>query len=64
DTNKELLNYVAVIGFYGLPLDYLDTFQHNIEQVTVDSIKQAFKDRIDLNVLQTVTVGGEGARAK
>lgn len=64
DTNKELLNYVAVIGFYGLPLDYLDTFQQNIEQVTVDSIKQAFKDRIDLNVLQTVTVGGEGGRAK
>ena len=23
DTNKELANYVAMIGFYDLPLDYL-----------------------------------------
>jgi len=57
DTNKELASYVAMIGFYDLPLDYLDTFQKKIEQVTVHSIADAFKRRVDPQLLQTVTVG-------
>lgn len=60
DTNKELASYVAMIGFHDLPLDYLDTFQHNIEKVTAASITDAFKRHIDLNLLQTVTVGRGG----
>ncbi|MGR8979192.1 MAG: M16 family metallopeptidase [Gammaproteobacteria bacterium] len=60
DTNKELANYVAMIGFYELPLDYLDTFQQNVEKVTAASITEAFKRHIDLNLLQTVTVGKGG----
>lgn len=59
DTNKELANYVAMIGFYDLPLDYLDTFQKKVEQVTVRSITDAFKRHVDLNLLQTITVGGD-----
>jgi zinc protease len=27
DTNKKLATYVGMIGFYEMPLDYLDTFQ-------------------------------------
>lgn len=57
DTNKELASYVGMIGFYGLPLDYLDSFRQNIEGITVAAVKEAFKRRIDLNKLQTVTVG-------
>ena len=57
DTNKELANYVAMIGFYDLPLDYLDTFQKNIENVTIAEITDAFKRRINPQLLQTVTVG-------
>lgn len=57
DTNKELVNYVSMIGFYEMPLDYLDTFQQNVEQVTVASITDAFKRRVDPALLQTVTVG-------
>lgn len=63
DTNKKLANYVAMIGFYGLPLDYLDTFTQKIEAVTVASVAEAFKRHVDLNLLQTVTVGGD-AQAK
>ncbi|MBL6987150.1 MAG: insulinase family protein, partial [Methylobacter sp.] len=58
DTNKELASYVSMIGFYEMPLDYLDTFQQNIEQVTAASIKEAFKRRIDPQLMQTITVGG------
>ena len=57
DTNKKLANYVGMIGFYDMPLDYLDTFQQNVENVTVASITDAFKRRVKLNLLQTVTVG-------
>lgn len=57
DTNKELASYVGMIGFYELPLDYLDTFQQNIEHVSVASIADAFKRRVNPQLLQTVTVG-------
>ena len=57
DTNKELSAYVAMIGFYQMPLDYLDTFTKNIENTSVASITDAFKRRLNLNALQTVTVG-------
>jgi zinc protease len=57
DTNKKLANYVGMIAFYDMPLDYLDTFQQKIEAITVASITDAFKRRVDLNLLQTVTVG-------
>ena len=57
DTNKELAVYVAMIGFYEMPLDYLDTFQQKTEQVTVASITEAFKRRVNPQLLQTITVG-------
>ncbi|MDO9139771.1 MAG: pitrilysin family protein [Methylobacter sp.] len=58
DTNKELASYVSMIGFYDMPLDYLDTFRQNVEQVTVASIKEAFKRRVNPQLMQTITVGG------
>lgn len=57
DTNKELAGYAAMIGFYHLPLDYLDTFTQKIEQVNVADIKAAFKRRLPVDLLQTITVG-------
>ena len=57
DTNKELAGYVAMIGFYEMPLDYLDTFQQKTELVTVASITDAFKRRVNPQLLQTITVG-------
>jgi zinc protease len=65
DTNKELAGYVAMIGFYDLPLDYLDTFRDKIQATTIDSIKKALQKKINLALLQTVTVGnGKPADAK
>ncbi len=64
DTNKELASYVGMIGFYEMPLDYLDTFQQNIEQVTVASITDAFKRRIDPQLMQTITVGKSAEKSE
>lgn len=57
DTNSELTNYVAMIGFYKKPLDYLDTFQQRIEAVSSEDIKDAFQRRVNPGLLQTITVG-------
>lgn len=57
DTNKKLAGYVAMIGFYDMPLDYLDTFRQKIEATTIDSIKAAFQRKVNMALLQTVTVG-------
>jgi zinc protease len=62
DSNREILDYLAVIGFYRLPLTYLDDFTKNVERVTVADIKDAFRRRIRPDQLQTVIVGpGEKA---
>lgn len=59
DTNSKLTNYVSMIGFYQLPLDYLDAFQKKVKAVTVSSIKNAFQKRIRPEYIHTITVGGE-----
>jgi zinc protease len=64
DTNRELVSYVSMIGFYDMPLDYLDTFQQNVEKVTVASIKDAFKRRVDPQLMQTITVGGSAKKSE
>jgi zinc protease len=64
DTNKKLASYVSMIGFYDMPLDYLDTFQQNVEKVTVASVKDAFKRRVDPQLMQTITVGGSAKKSE
>src|SRR5512133_3606037 len=46
DSNRKLLDNLAVIGFYGLPLNYLDTWTANVERVTVADIRAAFGRRM------------------
>lgn len=64
DNNSKLTNYLAMISFNHLPLDYLDTFPKRVEAVTVTEIKEAFKRRINPKLLQTVTVGGSAEKVK
>ncbi len=57
DSNKEIVNYLAMIGFYELPLDYLATFVDKINALTLEQVKDAFSRRIDPTKLLTVIVG-------
>lgn len=57
DSNHKLTEQIASIAFYGLPLDYLDTFVAKVEAVTAEDIRRAFRARIDIDKLQTVMVG-------
>jgi len=58
DSNSKILDYLAVIGFYKLPLDYLDNFTRPVESVTAEQIKDAFQRRVDTDKMVTVVVGG------
>ncbi len=62
DSNRKILDYLSVIGFYNLPLDYLDTWVDKVNAVDVAAVKQAFARRLDADKLVTVVVGAEGAR--
>lgn len=59
DSNNAILSEVSTIALYQLPLNYLDTYRQNINRVTVDEIKIAFKQYIDPEKLVTITVGNQ-----
>jgi zinc protease len=65
DSNKKIVEYLSVIGFYDLPLTYLDDFTARVNKVTTQQIHDAFKRRIDPDALATVIVGApEGSAEK
>lgn len=57
DSNAKILDYLAVIGFYKLPLSYLEDFNKEVEKVTAAQIKEAFNRRIHPDQMVTVVVG-------
>ena len=59
DSNRKLAEYVGMIAFYRLPLDYLDTFTARVLAVTRENIKDAFVRRVQPEQFQTVMVGGD-----
>jgi len=61
DSNGKIADLVAVIGFYGLPLDYLDTYIASVESVTLEDIRDAFARRIRPEAMITVIAGPQDA---
>ena len=57
DSNADIMNYLAMIGFYGLPLDYLDTYSKRIMNVTVEDVKKAFQRKLSPDKMIKVLVG-------
>ena len=57
DSNKKIVGYLALIGFYKLPLTYLDDYLKAVGKVTVAEIKDAFQRRIDPKGMVIVVVG-------
>ncbi|MSQ71062.1 MAG: insulinase family protein [Betaproteobacteria bacterium] len=56
DSNRKLLDQLAVIGFYRLPVTWLEDYSGHIKRVSTADVRRAFK-RIDLSKLVTVIVG-------
>ncbi len=58
DSNRDLVGYLAMIGFHRLPLDYLDRFNREVASVTREQAHEAMKRRLDPGRMVTVIVGG------
>ncbi|MFL6649659.1 MAG: M16 family metallopeptidase [Sulfurifustaceae bacterium] len=58
DSNRKIAENIAFIAFYGLPLDYLDTFIDKINAVTADQVRAALKRHLHPKDAVTVVVGG------
>jgi zinc protease len=59
DSNAKIVEYLSMIAFYKLPISYIDNYISEINKVTIDQIKTAFKKKIDPNKLTTIIVGAE-----
>jgi len=59
DSNKKLLDNLANIAWNDLPLTYLDTWIEQVQQVSVQDIKTAFKKHVHPQAMATVIVGGK-----
>jgi len=60
-SNRDIVGYLAMLGFYDLPLDYLDTFVDKINAVTTEQIRDAFQRRLKPDHFTTVVVGSSEA---
>lgn len=56
DSNAKLLGYLSAIGFYDLPLTYLDDFPAKVNAVTISQVKAAFAHHVKPENLVTVVV--------
>jgi len=57
DSNRKMLEQVALIAYYRLPLNWLDDFTARVEKVSVADIRAAFARRVRPDHLVTVIVG-------
>lgn len=59
ENNSKILSYIVMIGFYDLPLDYLETFNDRVTAVTREQIMAAYRRRVHPADMVTVIVGGD-----
>jgi zinc protease len=57
DSNSKIVDYLSLMGFYDLPLDYLDNFNQHVMEVSLDDIKDAFKRRVKPDYMVRIIVG-------
>ena len=57
DNNLKVLELIAMIGYYHLPLDYLDHWTEKVGQVTAADVKAAMNRKLNAEKMVTVIVG-------
>jgi len=64
DSNRKLLDNLAVIAWHELPLDYLDTWTTKVEQVTAEQVRAAFARKLQPQRMVTVILGAGTTAAR
>lgn len=62
--NDDILAQLVNIGYYQLPLNYLDTYRDKVKAVSLEQIKQSFQQRLNVNDMVVVMVGQPAQNAK
>ena len=57
DSNSKILENLAQIAFYNLPLDYLENWTTRINAVTLEDVNKVIKSKINLSNSSLVVVG-------
>ncbi|MCW3481735.1 insulinase family protein [Neisseriaceae bacterium JH1-16] len=57
DSNRKLLGYLALIGDYRLPLDYLERYPREVAALTPAQVRDAWRRRVHPEALSTVVIG-------
>ncbi len=63
-SNAKIVEYIAMMGFYNYPLDWLDTLVGKVEAVTSTQVRDAFARRLQPGALVAVVVGGAAETAE
>ncbi|MES2663457.1 MAG: pitrilysin family protein [Pseudomonadota bacterium] len=65
-TNSSLLDHVSMLGFYDLPLNYLEEFQTKLKTVKAEDIRNAFAKHLPLDELIILSLGpkSDGSKAE
>lgn len=58
-SNSDIVGQLSAIGFYDLPLDYVQWFRRQVEQVSREDVKQAFQKHLNPDNLAIVSIGPE-----
>lgn len=57
ESNADIVEVLTMMGFYDLPLDYLNRYWDNVDQVTSDAVKEVLHKYFDVSNFSLVTVG-------
>jgi len=57
DSNSKKLGYLSLIGFYDLPLDYLEWFPQQVAKTTKQQVIDAWQRHVKPNTMLTLMVG-------
>jgi zinc protease len=63
-SNSDIVGQLAAIGFYDLPLDYLEWFRQEVNQTSVSDVKQAFRKHLEPENMAIVSIGPEKPEVK
>ena len=61
DSNRKLLDNVANMAWYGLPLDYLDTWTQQVQRVSVADVRAALQRVLQPERMVTLVLGAQSA---
>src|SRR5690606_27214941 len=62
--NDQSVGHLGAIGFYDLPLDYLNQFEQEVRAVTVAQVREAFQRNLDMERLVILSIGPQAPKVK